>query len=85
MLTLLPLDAETVSVVDALPGSFHGDPVETGRPAVESGLAMLDANGDFTDGVITHEGRWLGGEVFVSFDKKAVGRLAALGISAQLP
>jgi hypothetical protein len=32
------------------------------RPAVEAGLAVLDAGGDFADGVIAYEGTWLGGE-----------------------
>jgi predicted nucleic-acid-binding protein len=58
--------------------------VETNRPTVEAGLAMLDAGGDFADGVIAHEGRWLGAETFVSFDKKAVEMLAAQGVSARL-
>jgi hypothetical protein len=34
---------------------------------------MLDAGGDFADGVIAYEGKWLGAETFVSFDKKAGG------------
>lgn len=42
------------------------------RPAVEAGLLMLEAGGDFTDGVIAYEGEWLGGEIFISFDKQAV-------------
>ena len=42
------------------------------RPAVDAGLAILDAGGDFADGVIAYEGAWQGGEAFVSFDKKAV-------------
>ena len=42
------------------------------RPAVEAGLAMLDAGGDFADGVIAFTGRQLGGSVFASFDRKAV-------------
>ncbi|MGO7393601.1 PIN domain-containing protein [Rhizobium leguminosarum] len=46
--------------------------VAMNRPAVEAGLAMLEAGGDFADGVIAHEGAWLGGESFVSFDKQAV-------------
>jgi predicted nucleic-acid-binding protein len=58
--------------------------VEVNRPAVETGLSMLEAGGDFADGVIAYEGRWLGGETFVSFDKKAVGLLTARGQSAQL-
>lgn len=54
------------------------------RPAVEAGLAMLDAGGDFADGVIAYEGSWLGGETFVSFDKEATGLLAAQGGSVRL-
>jgi len=58
--------------------------VETKRPTVEAGLAMLDAGGDFADGVIAYEGKWLGAEAFVSFDKKAVEMLTAQGVSARL-
>lgn len=54
------------------------------RPAVEAGLAMLEAGGDFADGAIAQEGNWLGGEIFVSFDKKAVALLAEQGRSASL-
>ena len=57
--------------------------IETNRPAVEAGLAMLDAGGDFADGVIAYEGRWLGGETFVSFDRKAVEMLKAQGVTAR--
>lgn len=52
--------------------------------AVEAGLAFLDAGGDFADGVIAHEGRWLGAETFVSFDKKAVEILERSGEAARL-
>ncbi|MCE4317542.1 PIN domain-containing protein, partial [Xanthomonas hortorum] len=54
------------------------------RPAVEAGLLVLDAGGDFADGVIAYEGNWLGGETFVSFDKKAVALLTAQGQSTRL-
>src|SRR3954471_13731944 len=53
--------------------------VAVNRPAVEAGLALLDAGGDFADGIIAHEGRWLGAKVFVSFDKKAVKLMEAQG------
>jgi predicted nucleic-acid-binding protein len=45
------------------------------RPATEAGLSVLEAGGDFADGVIAYEGAWLGAETFVSFDKKAVSWL----------
>ena len=54
------------------------------RPAVEAGLAVLNAGGDFADGVMAYEGNWLGGETFVSFDKKAVALFMAQGQSARL-
>jgi predicted nucleic-acid-binding protein len=57
--------------------------VEMNRPAVEAGLALLEAGGDFADGVIAYEGNWLGGETFVSFDKKAVALLATQGQSVR--
>ncbi|MEY2340564.1 type II toxin-antitoxin system VapC family toxin [Acidithiobacillus sp. IBUN Pt1247-S3] len=58
--------------------------VEVNRPAVEAGLVVLDAGGDFADGVIAYEGHWLGGETFVSFDKKAVALLTTQGHATRL-
>ena len=58
--------------------------VEANRPAVEAGLSVLEAGGDFADCVIAYEGNWLGGETFVSFDKKAVALLKAQSQSARL-
>jgi predicted nucleic-acid-binding protein len=55
------------------------------RPVAEAGLALLDAGGDFADGVIAHEGNWLGADTFVSFDKKAVKLIEATGGLARLP
>jgi predicted nucleic-acid-binding protein len=59
--------------------------VEANRPAVEAGLGVLDAGGDFADGVIAHEGEWLGGKTFLSFDQKAVALLSAQGREARAP
>lgn len=58
--------------------------VVVNRAAVEAGLAIHDAGGDFADGLIAFEGRWLGGETFVSFDKTAVSLVAAQGTQARL-
>src|ERR1700744_2628068 len=58
--------------------------VMVNRPAVEAGLAQLDAGGDFADGVIAYEGRWLGAEVFVSFDRHAAKLLEGRGESIRL-
>ncbi|WP_435896254.1 type II toxin-antitoxin system VapC family toxin (plasmid) [Bartonella heixiaziensis] len=54
------------------------------RPAVEAGLAILEAGGDFADGIISYEGNWLGGEIFVSFDKLAIDLLKKNGRSVKL-
>lgn len=53
-------------------------------PAVDAGLEALDAGGDFADAVIAYEGRRLGGDVFVSFDRDAVALLAAREEAARL-
>ena len=58
--------------------------VAVNRPAVEAGLGVLEAGGDFADGVIVHEGQWLGGETFVSFDRKAVKRIEKQGGEVRL-
>jgi predicted nucleic-acid-binding protein len=54
------------------------------RPAIEAGLSVLDAGGDFADGVIAYEGEWLGAEEFVSFDSNAVSVLRSQGGRARL-
>jgi predicted nucleic-acid-binding protein len=58
--------------------------VTINRPAVEAGLTIFDAGGDFADGVIAYEGSWLGGETFASFDKRAVELLVGGGQKAML-
>ena len=63
----------------------ESDNVALDRQAVEDGLAILDAGGDFADGVIAHNGQWLGGETFVSFDQKAVTLLGEQGVKVMLP
>ncbi|MBR1165403.1 type II toxin-antitoxin system VapC family toxin [Bradyrhizobium liaoningense] len=59
--------------------------VVVNRPLAEAGLALLEAGGDFADGIIAHEGYWLGAETFISFDKKAVKLVGASGGLARLP
>ncbi|HYC04118.1 MAG TPA: type II toxin-antitoxin system VapC family toxin [Azospirillaceae bacterium] len=61
------------------------DKVMTDRAAVDAGLAMLAAGGDFADGVIAHRGRDLGGRSFASFDRRAVRLLKAAGHSVLEP
>ena len=59
--------------------------IETDRPAAEAGLAVFEAGGDFADGVIAAQGRRLGADTFVSFDRKAIKLLNASGWTSQLP
>jgi len=54
------------------------------RPAVEAVINTLKAGGDFADGVIAYEGKWLGAEIFVSFDAEAVSLLESQGTRARL-
>jgi predicted nucleic-acid-binding protein len=68
----------------ALQALLNAGNVAVNRPAVEAGLAMLDAGGDFADGVIAMEGQWLGGETFVSFDRQAVALLDKQGQAARV-
>ena len=56
----------------ALEALLNASNVAVNRPAADAGLAVLNEGGDFADGLIAYEGNWLGGETFVSFDKKAV-------------
>jgi len=71
-------------IAAAIRGVIEAENVVVNRPAADAGLAVLDAGGDFADGVIAFDGQWLGGETFVSFDKRAVKLLEGQGIAAQL-
>ena len=67
---------EISAVVDTL---LDAGNVVVNREAVEAGLATFKAGGDFADGVIAYEGSMMGGETFVSFDKKAVSLISKSG------
>jgi predicted nucleic-acid-binding protein len=71
------------SIARAIRLLLAAENVEADRQVAEAGLVMLDAGGDFADGVIAYEGRWLGAETFVSFDKKAVEMLSEQGLAAR--
>jgi predicted nucleic-acid-binding protein len=71
-------------VSDAIRLLMKSANVVMNRTAGEAGLAALDVGGDFADGVVAHEGEWLGAEEFVSFDPKAVSLLQAHGTRARL-
>jgi predicted nucleic-acid-binding protein len=72
------------SVADSIAHLISSPNVAVNNPAVEAGLATLRAGGDFADGVVAHEGQWLGGEIFMTFDAQAVALLNAQNIQATL-
>jgi predicted nucleic-acid-binding protein len=74
----------TVEIAAAIQRLIDAGNVAVNRPAAEAGLALLNAGGDFADGVIAFEGKWLGAEALVSFDRKAVELLEAQGHAARL-
>lgn len=74
----------SAEIAETIHRLLAGANVVVNRPAAEAGLAVLDAGGDFADGVIAYEGNWLGGEIFVSFDQKAVKLIEAQGEPARL-
>ncbi|MER9826413.1 type II toxin-antitoxin system VapC family toxin [Mesorhizobium sp. M0115] len=75
---------ERENIAAAIRALLNTANVVVNRPAVEAGLSVLDAGGDFADGVIAFDGGWLGGETFVSFDRKVAKLLSAQGQSVQL-
>jgi predicted nucleic-acid-binding protein len=74
----------SADIAEAIRRLMNGANVAVNRPMAEAGLAFLNAGGDFADGVIAHEGKWLGADEFLSFDRKAVKLLKAQGGSARL-
>ncbi len=74
----------SADIAEAIRRLTNSGNVVVNRPAVVAGLAMLDAGGDFADGVIAYEGSWLGADAFVSFDRKAVKLVEAQGEAARL-
>ena len=68
----------------ALEALLNASNVAVNRPGADAGLAVLNEGGDFADGLIAYEGNWLGGETFVSFDKKAVSLIVKQGQQAKL-
>ncbi len=77
-------NASAAELAEGILRLVDGANVIVNRSAVDAGFAMLKAGADFADGVIAHDGKLLGGEIFVSFDKKAVKCIQAQGGAARL-
>lgn len=73
--------AEAATAIRALLGMPN---IMVDQPAVAAGLAVLEAGGDFADGIIAFEGRRLGAETFLTFDREAADILRARGESILL-
>ena len=74
--------SEAAAAIEAI---LRSRTVSTDFPAVEAGLRLLRAGGDFADGVIAHQGGSLGGTILASFDRRAVARLQQAGMEAADP
>ena len=74
----------SAKISSSIKGLLDTTNVVVNTSAVEAGLAFLDAGGDFADGVIAYEGSVLGGQTFVSFDRRAVKLVTAQGGRARL-
>jgi len=68
--------ADCVAAIESLLASHT---VTVDRPAVELGLRVLAAGGDFADGVIALNGRALGADLLVTFDRRAAALLQDCG------
>lgn len=64
---------------DAIRALISSRSVVVDRPAVELGLGLLDAGGDFADGVIAMAGSAMGGERLVTFDRQAAALFERCG------
>lgn len=72
-------------IIAAIQGLISSENVVVDASAVEAGLAVMNAGGDFADGIIADHGQWLGGDIFASFDARALKVLEEAGRSIYLP
>ncbi len=72
-------------IIAAIQGLISSENVVIDASAVEAGLAVMNAGGDFADGIIADHGQWLGGDVFASFDERAIKVLEKAGRAVYLP
>ncbi|MDO5055702.1 MAG: type II toxin-antitoxin system VapC family toxin [Lautropia sp.] len=75
---------ERAKIALAIRALMGADKIVLNRPAVEAGLSLLEAGGDFSDGVLAYEGARLGGETFLSFDRQAVSLLQRQGMPVRI-
>ena len=75
------------TIAKAIRAIVATDRIVVNDDEVQAGLQMMDAGGDFADGVVAYVGSRMasGPAVFASFDKQAVRLLAGRGLSALVP
>lgn len=71
-------------VADAVLTLLRMENVAMDSTAVDAGIKVHAAGGDFADGVIASAGATMGAETFVSFDRKAITHIRAIGMRAEL-
>ena len=75
---------DRASIAEAIRALITFPNVEYDKDEVEAGLAVLDLGGDFADGVIAEQGNSRGAATLLTFDRKAVARLSAIGVNTRL-
>jgi predicted nucleic-acid-binding protein len=75
---------DSESIAGAIQSLLNTENIAMNRPATEAGLAILEAGGDFADGIIAHTGAQSGGDCFVSFDQNAIKLVTRQGGKARL-
>lgn len=77
-------DFSKADVAVALKALLAVGKVEVDRAGVQAGITILNAGGDFADGVIAYLGQHAGSDCLVSFDHKTVRLVGKSGISSRL-
>ena len=75
------------AIAEAIRAIVATDRIVVNDDEVQAGLLMMDAGGDFADGVTAYVGSRMasGPAVFASFDRQAVRLLVGRGLSALVP
>ena len=76
--------ADKTTIAQALKALVEAENAVVDDRAVALGLHILQANGDFADGVIAAIGIDRGADMFISFDRQAVKLLSEAGQPATL-
>ena len=73
--------ADVVTALRALRETLN---VAVDKPAVDAGITVAEAGGDFADGVTAFEGRRLGGTQLATFDREAARLISDQGFEVLL-